>query len=161
MNRNLLKNLIPFLGMILLAGSAFSCDDADEGSGDGARFTLGETLYGDDNSKTDVPLADDYVWENNRSGAIKAFYIYSDLNYWTVEPTSEEDRVWVEIWPGAGSSDGRFYVRILPNETAAERETQLQIRAGGRELRTIRITQQAGVAATGAETPMQAKNANR
>lgn len=117
----------------------FSCNnDSDEQYYIRMGVTETDVLTGE---KKDVLIERDYVWDNSKSGDIKSFFLYSNLPEWEVRTEAESDVDWIEVWPGEGNEDGRFYVKVYSNSTSEERTSSLNIIYGGEVYWTIPVIQ--------------------
>ena len=65
----------------------------------------------------------------------------SDEQYYIRMGVTESDVDWIEVWPGEGNEDGRFYVKVYSNSTSEERTSSLNIIYGGEVYWTIPVIQ--------------------
>lgn len=127
--------------IVMLALCISSCEsDSDEAYDVKMGITDTDVLTGE---KIDALIERDYIWNTSKSGEVKSFFLYSNLPAWMVQSEVESDVEWIEVWPGEGSRDGRFYVKVYPNSTAEERTSSLHIIHDGVVYWTIPIVQSA------------------
>lgn len=116
-----------------------SCSKDDEGE---IYVQLGETITdGTTGHQTDALVADDYVCYSPTSGRKSAYYIYSNIKWWTIGLADVTAWEWVEVWPKEGDKDGRFYIQVRLNGTGAPRSTTLHILSNGKAYRSFVINQ--------------------
>lgn len=133
----MVRHCIPFFLLGMLAWGMASCHDDNQ---EEYYVRMGVTqTNASTGEKTDSLIAEGYVWDAPKDGDVKSFFLYSNLPQWAiqVEPASS----WVEVWPGTGGRDGRFYVKVYANESSEERTSTLQLISGGEVYGKVSIIQ--------------------
>lgn len=148
--KNIFKIILLTLSCVILVPAFVACDD-DNDVKEPTDPYANLHMRGIDEAglPADVPLGEDYALDlgNGASGSYE-FSVRTNINSWTINAKGEGDLSWVNIWPGTGEGDGRFYFKLSRNLTFEERSAEVVITASdGKEVHLFDVKQAAGVRA--------------